>query len=240
MILENRIAESQHPDFDLSQSTVCGTPIQLHGPSSSSVSNPAVRQLNRKLFDSPYPNHPRLSSTPFSDASVMPSTSTQNQLLSQEIFRSGFGARKRCLEELFGDIQDLDEIDNQGIFETISKRQKTEEEIDFEMIERILELRKQRLTEIKSTKCTDLDRLEALQKFKQQNLSSTIPKYPFIPLRSDDEKIYVRFHSEEFESERIREIQCGKNFGAMMSKEVKDQMWANAQKMVTSVTFSFV
>lgn len=162
----------------------------------------------------------------------MPSTSTQNQLLSQEIFRSGFGARKRCLEELFGDIQDLDEIDNHNIYETITKRKKTEEEIDFEMIERILELRKLRNTEIKSKKCNDLDRLEALQKFKQQNLSSTIPKYPFIPLRSDDEKIYVRFHSEEFESERIREIQCGKSFGSMMSKEVKDQMWANAQKMV--------
>lgn len=162
----------------------------------------------------------------------MPSTSTQNQLLSQEIFRSGFGARKRCLEELFGDIQDLDEIDNHNIYETITKRKKTEEEIDFEMIERILELRKLRNTEIKSKECNDLDRLEALQKFKQQNLSSTIPKYPFIPLRSDDEKIYVRFHSEEFESERIREIQCGKSFGSMMSKEVKDQMWANAQKMV--------
>ncbi len=164
----------------------------------------------------------------------MPSTSTQNQLLSQEIFRSGFGARKRCLEELFGDIQDIDDIDDRNISETIiAKRMKTEEEIDLEMIERILELRKQRHTEVNTAKYHDLDRLEALQKFKQQNLSTTIPKYPFIPIRSDSDRIYVRFHSEDFEAERIREIQCGKSVGALMSQEVKEQMWANAQKMVS-------
>lgn len=163
----------------------------------------------------------------------MPSTSTQNQLLSQEILRSGFGARKRCLEELFGDIEDIDDIDDRGLCETIiAKRQKTEEEIDFEMIERILELRKQRVVEVNTVRCNDLDRLEALQKFKDQNLSSSIPKYPFIPLRSDSDRIYVRFHSEDFESERIREIQCGKSFGALMSQQAKEQMWASAQKMV--------
>lgn len=171
----------------------------------------------------------------------MPSTSTQNQLLSQEIFRSSFGARKRCLEELFGDIQDIDDIDDQNICETIiAKRQKTEEEIDFEMIERILELRKQRVIEVSAAKYNDLDRLEALQKFKQQNLSSSIPKYPFIPVRSDGDRIYVRFHSEEFEAERIREIQCGKSVSAMMSPEVKEQMWASAQKMVTNTTLFVV
>lgn len=164
---------------------------------------------------------------------MMPTTSTQNQLLSQEIFRSGFGARKRCLEELFGDIQDIDDIDDGNICETmIAKRKKTEKEIDLEMIERILELRKQRVVEVNAAKFDDLDRLEALQKFKEQNLSNSIPKYPFIPIRSDGDRIYVRFHSEDFESERIREIQCGKSFGSIMSQTTKEQMWAMAQKMV--------
>lgn len=261
-VLEIREAEAQIPEDNLSQATVSGTPIQKPCSSSTSVDNP--RQLNRRLFDSPFPSNPRTSSTPFCDSpmpststqihrrlldspfpsnpgmsstpfgnSQMPSTSTQNQRLSQEIFRSGFGARKRCLEELFGDIQDIDEIEHRDICETIiAKRQKTEEEIDFEMIERILELRKQRVVEASAAKFNDLDRLEALQKFKQQNLSSSIPKYPFIPVTSDGERIYVRFHSEDFEAERIREIQCGKSVGALMSREAKEQMWANAQKMV--------
>lgn len=230
--LERQAAEEQIPEEYLSQTTLPGTPIPLPTSSSSSIDQP-IRQLNRKLFDSPFPSNPRVSSTPFSNAPMMPTTSTQNQLLSQEIFRSGFGARKRCLEELFGDIQDIDDIDDRNICETmIAKRQKTEEEIDLEMIERILELRKQRVVEVNAAKFDDLDRLEALQKFKQQNLSSSIPKYPFIPVRSDGDRIYVRFHSEDFESERIREIQCGKSFGSIMSQAAKEQMWAMAQKMV--------
>lgn len=235
---ELRAAEAQIPEEMLSQSTLPGTPIQpLSSSSLSSTANQPNRQLNRKLFDSPYPSQARLSSigqssTPFSNAPMMPSTSTQ---LSQEIFRSGFGARKRCLEELFGDIQDIDDIDDRNICETmIAKRHKTEEEIDLEMIERILELRKQRVVEVNAAKFDDLDRLQALQKFKEQNLSSCIPKYPFIPVRSDGDRIYVRFHSEDFESERIREIQCGNSFGSIMSQPAKEQMWATAQKMVNS------
>ncbi|XP_037043702.1 chromosome transmission fidelity protein 18 homolog isoform X2 [Bradysia coprophila] len=219
---ESQAVEEQIPEEILSQTTLPGIPVQL--PSSSIVDQP-IRQLNRKLFDSPYPTNPRTSSTP-----GMPTTSTQ---LSQEIFRSGFGARKRCLEELFGDIQHIDDIDDRNICETIiAKRQKTEEEIDLEMIERILELRKQLVVEVNAAKFDDLDQLEALQKFKEQNLSSSIPKYPFIPIRSDGDRIYVRFHSEDFESERIQEIQCGKSFVSIMSVAAKEQMWATAQKML--------
>ncbi|KAG4072740.1 hypothetical protein HA402_001852 [Bradysia odoriphaga] len=227
---ESRVVEEQIPEEILSQTTLPGTPVQLPSSSSSSIVDQPIRQLNRKLFDSPYPTNPRTSSTPFSNAPMMPTTSTQ---LSQEIFRSGFGARKRCLEELFGDIQDIDDIDDRNMCETIiAKRQKTEEEIDLEMIERILELRKKRVVEVNAAKFDDLDQLEALQKFKEQNLSNSIPKYPFIPIRSDGDRIYVRFHSEDFESERIREIQCGKSFGSIMSVAAKEQMWALAQKMV--------
>ncbi|XP_037047401.1 chromosome transmission fidelity protein 18 homolog [Bradysia coprophila] len=226
---ESQAVEEPIPEEILSQTTLPGTPVQLPSCSSSSIVDQPIRQLNRKLFDSPYPTNPRTSSTPFSNAPAMPTTSTQ---LSQEIFRSGFGARKRCLEELFGDIQDIDDIDDRNIETIIAKRQKTEEEIDLEMIERILELRKQRVVEVNAAKFDDLDQLEALQKFKEQNLSSSIPKYPFIPIRSDGDRIYVRFHSEDFESERIREIQCGKSFGSIMSVAAKEQMWALAQKMV--------
>lgn len=142
------------------------------------------------------------------------------------------------MEELFGDIQDIDDIDDRNACEmAIAKRQKTEQEIDLEMIERILELRKQRTVEVNAARFNDLDRLEALQKFKQQNLSSTIPKYPFMPVRSDGDKIYVRMHSEDFEAERIREIQCGKGIGALMSQEAKERMWANAQRMVSRFGF---
>ncbi|KAJ6646390.1 Chromosome transmission fidelity protein 18 like [Pseudolycoriella hygida] len=230
---ENRAAEAQQQEDILSQVTVTDTPKQL--PSGSSDHRPTDRQLNRRLFDnSSYAASG--SSTPFVANSPKPLTpltpfeplrhltSTQNQPSSQ----GPFGARKRCIEELFGDIHDIDDEDVRGAI----KRQKTEEEIDLEMIERILELRKKRTVEERPTNCDDNDRKEALHKFKQHNLSTSIPKYPFIPVTSDGDRIYIRFHSEDFEDERIREIQCGKSVGSLMSTAAREAMWARANEMM--------
>lgn len=79
--------------------------------------------------------------------------------------------RKRRLEDLFGDICDI-ENDDDNFF----KRPKTEEERDLETIQKIIDARKAFVSTVNPIKRNDFDKLEALHKFKQQNLSKTIPK----------------------------------------------------------------
>lgn len=78
--------------------------------------------------------------------------------------------RKRRLEDLFGDIYDLEEED------VYLKKHKTEEERDLDTIDKIIEARKTFQTQINPLMKTNFDRLEALHKFKKDNLSRVIPK----------------------------------------------------------------
>lgn len=111
---------------------------------------------------------------------------------------------------------------------------RSEEEIDMEMIEKILEKRKLLLAEMNPLKNTNLDRLEALHKFKMQNLSYAVPKYPFTAIRrSDSDRIYVRTHSEEFEAKQIADIHfANRNFGGLLG-EARETIWAKAQEIVS-------
>lgn len=77
--------------------------------------------------------------------------------------------RKRRLEDLFGDIYDLEDDVNM-------KKPKTEEDRDAETIERIIEARKAFQSSEGFKLNTNFDRHEALHKFKKANLSKVIPK----------------------------------------------------------------
>lgn len=80
--------------------------------------------------------------------------------------------RKRKLEDLFGDIYDL-ENEGDDIF---TKKHKTDEEKDFETIAKIVEARKHFELQFNPSRKTNLDRYEFLHKFKRENLSTIIPK----------------------------------------------------------------
>lgn len=88
----------------------------------------------------------------------------------QEIQNIGV-KRKRRLEDLFGDIYDIEEEED-----IYMKKHKTEEEKDLDTIERIIEARKTFETQINPLKITNFDKFEALHKFKKENLSRLIPK----------------------------------------------------------------
>lgn len=96
-----------------------------------------------------------------------------------EIQNIGLNPRKRRLDALFGDIQDIE--DDGSVYEFcqqgINKKTKTEEELDIELIERILEARKRFQAIVHPTKSSGLARAEALHRFKMQNLSYSLPKY---------------------------------------------------------------
>ena len=88
----------------------------------------------------------------------------------QEIQNIGM-KRKRRLEDLFGDIYDIQEEDDLNF-----KKPKTEEERDMDTIERIVAARVAFQSQVNPLKSTNFDRLEALHKFKKQNLSRVLPK----------------------------------------------------------------
>lgn len=87
-----------------------------------------------------------------------------------EIQNIGIRRKRQRLEDLFGDIYDIND-DNINM-----KKQKTEEERDLETIEKIVDARKTFETLINPFKKSNFDRFEALHQFKKNNLSRTIPK----------------------------------------------------------------
>ncbi|KAJ8714897.1 hypothetical protein PYW08_004878 [Mythimna loreyi] len=98
---------------------------------------------------------------------------------------------KRTADELFGDIGDIDFNE----IELPSKRQKTEEENDMDLIEKILEGRrlKQSLLEPSSRMLGNRSGYKA-----KDNLSLNIPRWAFIPLTNKDgDRVYVKLESEE-------------------------------------------
>ncbi|CAB3253052.1 unnamed protein product [Arctia plantaginis] len=98
---------------------------------------------------------------------------------------------KRTAYELFGDIEDIDFNE----MEMPSKKQKTEEEVDLDLIEKILEGR--RLKQILAEPSSRLLANKCSYNVKD-NLSLDIPRWAFMPLtNSDGDRVYVRFESEE-------------------------------------------
>ena len=118
---------------------------------------PAMKKVNR------------FASTPFSQ---MPTTSEEMDSCGalSEIQNLGL-QRKRKLEDLFGDIYDIGEDDD-----VLTKKHRTDEDLDFDMIEKILQARKAFEGQLNPLKKSSFDRLESLHKFKLANLSRSIPK----------------------------------------------------------------
>lgn len=207
-----------------------------HSPALSQISHDATAAgggANRRLFGTP---HGRIASTPFVAAQQQPAAA--EQVLS-EYQQMGLlaNARKRRLEDLFGDINDIEE---DAFEDALAKKSRSEAEIDLEMIEKILRQRKQLQAQLNPLRNTHLDKLEALHRFKMQNLSYSLPKWPFTTLvRFDRERLYVRHHSTEFEAKQIDEISIscgaiggGRNVATLLGADVKQTLWTDAQKIV--------
>ena len=141
--------------------SICQSPqisqISRAGSRDSLVMTPAMKKANR------------FASTPFSQ---VPTTSKEIDDCGalSEIQNLGL-QRKRKLEDLFGDIYDIGEEDD-----VLTKKHRSEEDMDFEMIEKILQARKEFEGQLNPLKKSSFDRLESLHKFKSANLSRSIPK----------------------------------------------------------------
>lgn len=141
------------------------------------------------------------------------------------------GLKRKRLNDLFGDIYDIEE----EIYET--KKQKTDEEKDLDTIQMIVEARKVLDTQMFPLKSNNHDRDFALHKFKKDNLSKNIPKYPFITLSKgfDEDRIFVRCHSEAFETQKLNEIKAlDSNGGQFFNSAHRESMWKEANDIILS------
>ncbi|XP_001659131.2 chromosome transmission fidelity protein 18 homolog [Aedes aegypti] len=200
----------------------------LRSPAYSVISKNSTT-INKRLFDGDG-NYGRMASTPFPRLSQSSATDPL-----AEIQNIGLNTRKRRLDALFGDIQDIE--DDGSVYDFCqqgnTKKTKTEEERDMELIEKILEARKRFQAIVHPTKSSGLDRAEALHRFKMQNLSYSLPKWPFATVvRSDKERVYVRFHSEEFETNAINEINCFKDGYNGLLGDAKERIWKEANDII--------
>lgn len=205
--------------------------------------------MNRRLFGTPAAGSvalsQRLSSTPIgTEPAAGPSNPYQNFLDEELEYGNNrnvdLNPRKRRLEDLFGDIDDIIEEQELGKvyygFDTednARKKARCEEEIDLEMIGKILATRAANRTKaIDRSKRTKLEQLEALQKFKKQNLSESYPNWPSIPVLGDNrERIHVRMHSEEFETNQLKDVNFRRGFANLLGDNA-DRVWDEAQAIV--------
>lgn len=210
------------------------TQISNKTKNSTLLASPALSQISRDGFTAFTPAQNKLAnkktSTPFMEKLKQADNKKvqQNENLALNEIQNFGMKRKRRLDDLFGDIYDIDEE------EFDMKKQKTDEEKDMDTIEKILEARKVLETQMFPLKSNHIDRNIALNQFKKENLSKTIPKFPFITLtkESDDERIFVRCHSEDFEKMKLNEIKAvSGNFYTHANKEA---MWKEANDMILS------
>ncbi|KAH8283478.1 hypothetical protein KR018_003435 [Drosophila ironensis] len=209
--------------------------------------------VNRRLFGTPKgPQGGRVCSTPFQRMPAIQELDA-TQVTSKEKLRDmdldmdtepllnaaahqlqevGLkNANKRRLErDLFGDIDDLC---HESYEDPMVKKARTEEQRDNEAIERILELRRKMRESSKTVRKDDVSRLRALHDFKMRNLSYEIPNWPFLALqRSDLERIYVRFHSEDYEQRQLAMITArGEVVGSLLG-DAKEKIWQEARELV--------
>lgn len=199
------------------------------------LSSPALSQISRDERQVPFTpannlNRNKKTSTPFLEKlkavdDDFDKASSKNNNALNEIQNYGM-KRKRKLEDLFGDIYDI-EVEDAYI-----KKHKTEEEKDLETIQKIIEARKVFDSYLNPLKNNEFDRLETLHKFKKDNISKTIPKYSFMTLSNLDDRYYIRFHSEDFENRKLMEIEAhnlnsGKFFGTQT-----EQLWQEANQII--------
>lgn len=222
-------------DTQLSQITTNETMVnrRLFGtPLNSNTSNrKASTPFGGQVIDTPNPYRFR-----FDDGDDMefendlpPSAMDQNQ------------HRKRRLDDLFGNIDDILQEENHRVQvfysedfeENAKKKARSEEEIDNALIQRILSARAEfqaRNNQFK--KHSKLQELEALHKFKARNLSETYPQWPCIPVVCNDrDRIYVRLHSEEFEKNQLNEVTLRRRHEQLLGNSSED-IWNEAQKIV--------
>lgn len=61
-------------------------------------------------------------------------------------------------------------------------------------------------------------------------------RWPFLTIKkNDDDRIYVRFHSEEFEAKKLNELKCFNNETSSLLGAEKTAIWEDAREIVNTL-----
>nr|XP_026495790.1 chromosome transmission fidelity protein 18 homolog [Vanessa tameamea] len=195
----------------------------------NSDSNPVRKKLlpaKRSLdFSSPIANKiPVVNETCNTNApsnehvsiSLTPSLTALDDVLSPNV------SNKRTVEDLFGDINDID-FDN---IQLPSKRQKTEEESDMELIDKIIESRKLRqiLAEPTSRGIADSGPDYDIN----ENLTTNVPTWPFMSFTTwNGDRVYVRLECEDLWEKSLDAVT-----NQLSLKTTYASVWEEARKIL--------
>ncbi|KAJ8979267.1 hypothetical protein NQ317_012737 [Molorchus minor] len=154
-----------------------------------------------------------------------------------------FNSKKRTADELFGDITDIgnDDLFSDIIINPRKKKKASNSNLeneeknkrDFALIEHILQLR-QLAKDQHCVTVSNKDHSTINLERDKRNLSYRVPKYPFIGVtRHDKERVYIRFHSEEYEKEESERVIKDCSFGGVMGDTFKE-VWQEAQLLINN------
>ncbi|KAL4710880.1 hypothetical protein ACJJTC_002510 [Scirpophaga incertulas] len=150
----------------------------------------------------------------------VPSDSRPSSVATVNVF-APVSANKRTVDELFGDINDID-FDS---VELPSKRQKTDEEKDQDLINKILERRKLKHLLLEPSNIhNDTKNIYEVE----ENLSLDIPRWAFLPLtNANGDRIYVKLESEDAWEDGLGEATNQSTLHSMYTKT-----WEEARRLI--------
>lgn len=159
----------------------------------------------------------------------------QTQTTATQNSQTQTNTKKRTIEELFGDIDDLLA---ENAIHGIPKKQKSETS-DLELIDHILQLRKLAKERHNPSLMYRADSAHSVGYDKKSNLSLLVPKYPFVAVTRDDGlRVYVRCHSEQFEKDEMLAMAKNCGFRGVMGNAFKDS-WKKVTDLVSNFTFYY-
>ncbi|KAK9887792.1 hypothetical protein WA026_000106 [Henosepilachna vigintioctopunctata] len=174
--------------------------------------------------------HPINETNNAETSSIQNNTQNQNTATISSTQNDQEPTRKRTIEELFGDIDDLL---FQGERKTKKAKASTKYEEQLEMIDKILELRKLNQEKDILLLRRNTTHISADEKMKL-NISRRVPTYPFIAVTNyDKERFYVRCHSDDYEKEDIARVVKDINLVGTMGDMFKET-WKKAQQILNS------
>ncbi|CAG5033498.1 unnamed protein product [Parnassius apollo] len=183
---------------------------------------PAKRSLdfsNHNANDIPDEKDDKKESEKKDDAiSLTPSLQNMDDVL----ISSTNSSNKRTAEDLFGDIGDID-FDS---IELPSKRQKTEEETDMDLINKILEGRRLKQMLLEPANRVNVDKKVSFD--VKENISINIPRWSFVPItNANGDRLYIRLESEDAWDKSL-DI----NTGQLSLRATYASVWEEAHKIL--------
>ncbi|XP_066259755.1 chromosome transmission fidelity protein 18 homolog [Euwallacea similis] len=161
-----------------------------------------------------------------------PDSESQDLNFSSQNVNTSVNSRKRLADDLFGDITDIDDIFYENASST--KKHKGEDKLreDLDLIALIVKKRNENKSKHLSSLPVTKNKLMRDLARDKRNLSFSVPKYPFVKVKSfDGEFVYVRCHSEEYEKEETLRLLESKSFRGIMGDNFNN-MWNEANALI--------